>query len=166
MLRECLELREKYVYREETAPWMKIIEGDINVPHVNSDPFHFVPVEATSVSFLLSCINKWLIFASYFLYHRCQLEKKVLFTKQFVQFWFLLLNEGFYLRSNLFNIDFNFTSSTILGWKMELYTFMPVKLVSILKDIWLNDLIYIIYSISCVLTHSWLHKNLQTIYWN
>lgn len=54
MIRECLDLREKYVYREETAPWMKSTEGDVNVQHVNSDPFHFVPVEATSVSFPLS----------------------------------------------------------------------------------------------------------------
>ncbi|KAK1381291.1 AMP deaminase [Heracleum sosnowskyi] len=50
MIRECLDLREKYVYREETAPWMKSTE-DLNVLHVNSDPFHFVPVEATSHHF-------------------------------------------------------------------------------------------------------------------
>lgn len=57
MIRECLDLREKYVYREETAPWMKNTEGDLKIPHVNSDPFRFVPVEATSVSFSLSCIS-------------------------------------------------------------------------------------------------------------
>lgn len=51
MIRECLDLREKYVYREETAPWMKSTEVDLNVPPVNSDPFHFVPVEATSHHF-------------------------------------------------------------------------------------------------------------------
>ncbi|KAL8106243.1 hypothetical protein AgCh_029869 [Apium graveolens] len=51
MIRECLDLREKYVYREETAPWMKSTEGDLNGPPVNSDPFHFVPVEATSHHF-------------------------------------------------------------------------------------------------------------------
>ncbi|WOH13542.1 hypothetical protein DCAR_0833052 [Daucus carota subsp. sativus] len=51
MIRECLDLREKYVYREETAPWMKNTEGDLKIPHVNSDPFRFVPVEATSHHF-------------------------------------------------------------------------------------------------------------------
>lgn len=51
MLRECLDLRKKYVYREKVSPW--------NVEHVakytsseNYDPFHFEPVEATAVSLL------------------------------------------------------------------------------------------------------------------
>lgn len=54
----------------------------------------------------------------------------------------------------MLNFDFYFTSSTILGWKMELYTCMPVKLVSFSKEIWSSGPSYIIYSISCMITHS------------
>ncbi|KAK4479751.1 hypothetical protein RD792_015283 [Penstemon davidsonii] len=47
MIRECLDLREKYVYREHAAPWTKS-EGESNLSEANKDPFHFVPVEASS----------------------------------------------------------------------------------------------------------------------
>lgn len=58
MIRECLDLRDKYVYREEIAPWMKVTVGESSVSHVNSDPFRFVPVEATAVSCPLSYFSK------------------------------------------------------------------------------------------------------------
>lgn len=48
MIRECLDLREKYVFRETTAPWMKESGQDSKM---KDDPFVFVPVEATAVSF-------------------------------------------------------------------------------------------------------------------
>lgn len=51
MIRECLDLRDKYVYREEIAPWMKVTVGESSASHVNSDPFRFVPVEATAHHF-------------------------------------------------------------------------------------------------------------------
>lgn len=47
MIRDCLDLREKYVYREEIAPWMKVTRGE---SHVNADPFRFVTIDATAVS--------------------------------------------------------------------------------------------------------------------
>ncbi|KAM7464557.1 hypothetical protein LguiA_032678 [Lonicera macranthoides] len=50
MIRECLDLREKYVFREKVAPWMKAPVGESSASDVKIDPFHFVPVEATAVS--------------------------------------------------------------------------------------------------------------------
>lgn len=50
MIRECLDLREKYVFRENVAPWMKAPVGESSASDVKIDPFHFVPVEATGVS--------------------------------------------------------------------------------------------------------------------
>ncbi|KAI4328370.1 hypothetical protein L6164_020728 [Bauhinia variegata] len=50
MIRECLDLRKKYVYRENVSPW----KVDIEPKHTlvkNSDPFHFEPVEATAHHF-------------------------------------------------------------------------------------------------------------------
>ena len=49
MIQECLDLRKKYVFRETIAPWMKRSDQNSNI---KDDPFHFVPVEATAVSFL------------------------------------------------------------------------------------------------------------------
>lgn len=48
MIQECLDLREKYVFRENVVPWMKRSD---QVSDIKEDPFHFVPVEATAVSF-------------------------------------------------------------------------------------------------------------------
>ena len=50
MIRECLDLRKKYVYRERVVPWRveTIAEHTLSK---NSDPFHFEPVEATSHHF-------------------------------------------------------------------------------------------------------------------
>ncbi|XP_047319879.1 probable AMP deaminase [Impatiens glandulifera] len=47
MIRECLDLRETYVYREQVAPWLK---EDIDKSHSSetTDPLVFVPVEKTS----------------------------------------------------------------------------------------------------------------------
>ncbi|KAL2344466.1 hypothetical protein Fmac_005751 [Flemingia macrophylla] len=44
MIRECLDLRKKYVYKE-TVPWK------IEPVETNSDPYHFEPVEATEHHF-------------------------------------------------------------------------------------------------------------------
>ncbi|KAI3905779.1 hypothetical protein MKW92_028605 [Papaver armeniacum] len=41
MIHECLELREKYVYRENIVPWKR--ETTAELP--NKDPFHFEPVK-------------------------------------------------------------------------------------------------------------------------
>lgn len=50
MIRECLYLREKYVYREEIAPWMKEIMSEPKASDGKLDPFSFGQFEATSVS--------------------------------------------------------------------------------------------------------------------
>lgn len=50
MLRECLDLREKYVFRETHAPWTQSHEADARLSDIKSDPFQFVPVESTKVS--------------------------------------------------------------------------------------------------------------------
>ncbi|KAL1550971.1 AMP deaminase [Salvia divinorum] len=47
MIRECLDLRGKYVFRENVDPWAKNTEK-IGLPEVNSDPFNFAPIEASS----------------------------------------------------------------------------------------------------------------------
>ncbi|XP_058073870.1 AMP deaminase-like [Magnolia sinica] len=47
MIRECLALREKYVFRENVAPWMKETTTESSIPAVNRDPFCFDPVEPT-----------------------------------------------------------------------------------------------------------------------
>ncbi|CAN4124370.1 unnamed protein product [Withania somnifera] len=51
MMRECLDLREKYVYREEIAPWMKEIISESKVSDKKHDPFSFGQFEATSHHF-------------------------------------------------------------------------------------------------------------------
>ncbi|XP_057777088.1 AMP deaminase-like isoform X2 [Salvia miltiorrhiza] len=47
MIRECLDLRGKYVFRENVDPWAKSTEKT-GLPEISSDPFNFVPVEASS----------------------------------------------------------------------------------------------------------------------
>ncbi|KAL8533930.1 hypothetical protein ACS0TY_010092 [Phlomoides rotata] len=47
MIRECLDLRGKYVFRENVDPWRKSSEKT-DLADVNGDPFEFVPVEASS----------------------------------------------------------------------------------------------------------------------
>lgn len=49
-IRECLDLREKYVYREEIAPWMKETKSESKASDRKHDPFSFGQFEATSVS--------------------------------------------------------------------------------------------------------------------
>ncbi|XWS22508.1 hypothetical protein CRYUN_Cryun29cG0042000 [Craigia yunnanensis] len=51
MVWECLELRDKYVYREEIAPWTKEPVTEPSTPKARSDPFHFEPVEKTAHHF-------------------------------------------------------------------------------------------------------------------
>lgn len=59
MICECLDLREKYVFRENVAPWTKSV-GESSKSNVADDPFRFVPVEASSVScpFSFNCLEK------------------------------------------------------------------------------------------------------------
>lgn len=52
MIRECLDLRNRYVYREGVAPW-KLDVGELGTPRLKSDPFHFEPVPATTVCYFL-----------------------------------------------------------------------------------------------------------------
>ncbi|KAL5553976.1 hypothetical protein UlMin_041377 [Ulmus minor] len=52
MIRECLDLRQRYLYREKVSPWMKVaVEEDSSVSETKRDPFHFDPVEASAHSF-------------------------------------------------------------------------------------------------------------------
>ncbi|KAI3714247.1 hypothetical protein L1987_72844 [Smallanthus sonchifolius] len=51
MIRECLDLREKYVFREKNVPWTESREADSRLSDIKSDPFQFVPVESTKHHF-------------------------------------------------------------------------------------------------------------------
>jgi hypothetical protein len=53
MIRECLDLRKSYVYREIVEPWLVEAFGESSASKMNSDPFHFEPTEATDVSYSL-----------------------------------------------------------------------------------------------------------------
>ncbi|CAH9090207.1 unnamed protein product [Cuscuta epithymum] len=48
MIRECLALRQRYIFKENVVPWMKAVDGESNV---KLNPFQFVPCEATSHHF-------------------------------------------------------------------------------------------------------------------
>jgi len=49
MIRECLDLRNSYLYTEKVAPWMKHSVEESTASEVNTD--HFEPFPATSVSY-------------------------------------------------------------------------------------------------------------------
>lgn len=49
LIRECLALRVKYVYRENVVPWMNETVTD-DSPKMDHDPFRFDDVEPTAVS--------------------------------------------------------------------------------------------------------------------
>jgi len=49
MIRECLDLRNSYLYAEKVAPWMKHSVEESTASEVNTD--HFEPFPATSVSY-------------------------------------------------------------------------------------------------------------------
>uniref|UniRef100_A0A2N9EBX0 AMP deaminase n=1 Tax=Fagus sylvatica TaxID=28930 RepID=A0A2N9EBX0_FAGSY len=51
MIRECLDLRKIYVYRELVSPWKKETVVESSASDKNSDPFHFEPVEASAHNF-------------------------------------------------------------------------------------------------------------------
>ncbi|KAD0955783.1 hypothetical protein E3N88_43510 [Mikania micrantha] len=52
MIRECLDLREKYVFRETNAPWTQSHVADYSrLSDIKGDPFQFVPVESTKHHF-------------------------------------------------------------------------------------------------------------------
>ncbi|XP_021833065.1 AMP deaminase-like isoform X3 [Prunus avium] len=50
MIRECLDLRKRYLYKEEVAPWT-VARTDSIASEKKSDPFHFEPVEASTHCF-------------------------------------------------------------------------------------------------------------------
>ncbi|PQQ00352.1 AMP deaminase isoform X2 [Prunus yedoensis var. nudiflora] len=50
MIRECLDLRKRYLYKEEVAPWT-VARTDSIVSEKKSDPFHFEPVDASTHCF-------------------------------------------------------------------------------------------------------------------
>ncbi|KAL6567738.1 hypothetical protein OROGR_001406 [Orobanche gracilis] len=50
MIHECLDLRRKYVFRENIHPWMKSKEKS-GSSEVKNDPYTFVPVQASSQHF-------------------------------------------------------------------------------------------------------------------
>lgn len=52
MLRRCLDLRKAYVYTEK-APWSKEAIPQTNASDSKKDPFHFEPVQASTVSCFL-----------------------------------------------------------------------------------------------------------------
>lgn len=52
LIRECLDLREKYVFREKVVPWMNGAVQESAISDVKQNPFNFVPVEATAVSYI------------------------------------------------------------------------------------------------------------------
>eukprot|EP01018_Ginkgo_biloba_P000785 Gb_23346 [translate_table: standard] len=51
MMQECLAMREKYVFREEAAPWEKEVITDPSTPRPNSDPFLYEPEAKTEHCF-------------------------------------------------------------------------------------------------------------------
>jgi AMP deaminase len=56
VLQKCLELREKYIFREEVAPWEKEIITDPSTPKPNPNPFNYEHQTKTEVStFLYVC---------------------------------------------------------------------------------------------------------------
>lgn len=53
VLKECLELRKRYVFREVVAPWVKEVISDPSTPKPNLEPFSYTPEGKSDVSFLL-----------------------------------------------------------------------------------------------------------------
>ncbi|CAN1311283.1 AMP deaminase [Linum perenne] len=51
LLRECIDLRSRYVYKENVAPWTKVAEKVSDTTQAKSDPFHFEAVSATKHHF-------------------------------------------------------------------------------------------------------------------
>ncbi|KAJ8773718.1 hypothetical protein K2173_006368 [Erythroxylum novogranatense] len=51
LLRECLELRNSYIYRETVTPWTKVDSTKFGASRVSTDPLKFEPVPATSHHF-------------------------------------------------------------------------------------------------------------------
>lgn len=43
VLQECLELRKRYLFREDVAPWVKEVISDPSTPKPNPEPFSYVP---------------------------------------------------------------------------------------------------------------------------
>lgn len=51
MIRECLMLRKKYVYRENVAPWMEELATESDIPRMDHNPFRLDHVKPTSHHF-------------------------------------------------------------------------------------------------------------------
>ena len=56
MLQDCLELRKKYVFREQVAPWHIETITDPSTPKPNPDPFHYEQEPASKVLLCFLCI--------------------------------------------------------------------------------------------------------------
>lgn len=54
VLQECLEMRKRYVFREDIAPWEKEIISDPSTPKPNPDPFQYTSEGKSDVSLSLS----------------------------------------------------------------------------------------------------------------
>ena len=110
MLRECLELRQAYVYKEEVAPWNQPL--DATESEKNRDPFRFCPVEKTDVSsfYLIDTFNT--------LHLLCAVAHVSIGDGTNCSLlYFLMLMLVLFL------------SSMTLEWKMVLYMFTQVKMV-------------------------------------
>ena len=53
VLQECLEMRKRYVFREDVAPWEKDIISDPSTPKPNPDPFQYTSEGKSDVSLSL-----------------------------------------------------------------------------------------------------------------
>jgi AMP deaminase len=77
VLQRCLELREKYVFREEIAPWEKEVITDPSTPKPNPNPFAYEAEAKTDVSkgcllFVLYCSFMFLVLMMLFvLFQHC-----------------------------------------------------------------------------------------------
>jgi len=92
VLQECLEMRKRYVFREDVAPWEKEIISDPSTPKPNPDPFQYTSEGKSDVSLSLlatdSCISACYKFASIDLcYH--SLDFILLFLLFILRFPFL-----------------------------------------------------------------------------
>lgn len=51
-LQKCLELRERYLFREEVAPWVDEVITDPSTPKPNPNPFSYTAEPKTDVMFV------------------------------------------------------------------------------------------------------------------
>lgn len=51
ILKDCLEMRESYLFREETAPWEREVISDPSTPKPDPNPFSYTLEGKSDVSF-------------------------------------------------------------------------------------------------------------------